>query len=156
MNLIIRIFYKWLTLMSKPFIRLILFVVTILAVVAASLFIYRFNPFVNALPLSCSFYKLTGLFCPGCGMTRAIYSAVHGRLIDAFSYNLLWPLIMFFVIGIFLLWFYFLFTGKNPFTPINSFLQKYSFSGWIIAITLIVFWIIRNIPVYPFTLLMPG
>lgn len=35
----------------------------------------------------CFFRKATGLECPGCGMTRATYAALHGRIGDAFRFN---------------------------------------------------------------------
>lgn len=147
---------KWLILLSKPFIRLILFVLTCLVLGIAVSLLYRINPTVNALPLSCSFYHFTKLYCPGCGMTRALYSALHGNFQAAFSYNLIWPFITLFVIGAIYLWLRFLYSGINPFNPVNSFLQRHSFSGWFILIVLLTFWIMRNIPLYPFTLLSPG
>jgi hypothetical protein len=35
----------------------------------------------------CFFRKITGLECPGCGMTRASYALLHGRFMDAFLFN---------------------------------------------------------------------
>ena len=35
----------------------------------------------------CVFRKVTGLECPGCGMTRATHAALHGRIGDAFQFN---------------------------------------------------------------------
>jgi len=35
----------------------------------------------------CAFKKVTGLDCPGCGMTRATYAALHGNLGAAFHFN---------------------------------------------------------------------
>ena len=32
-----------------------------------------------------------GIPCPGCGMSRAIHSLLKGNLVDAFSYNVLFP-----------------------------------------------------------------
>lgn len=37
----------------------------------------------------CHFHQLTGLHCPGCGATRAVHSALNGRLVDAIGYNAL-------------------------------------------------------------------
>ncbi len=45
-------------------------------------------PILNRpLPGTCTFRRLTGLPCPGCGMTRGFISLAHGRLADAWSYN---------------------------------------------------------------------
>jgi hypothetical protein len=41
----------------------------------------------------CPFRALTGLPCPGCGMTRAFCSLGHGDLSGAFGYNALAPFV---------------------------------------------------------------
>jgi hypothetical protein len=38
-------------------------------------------------PILCPFRALTGLPCPGCGMTRAWVAAAHGHVVDSFLYN---------------------------------------------------------------------
>lgn len=38
-------------------------------------------------PPPCLFTTVTGVRCPGCGMTRAVSCALHGRLRDAVRYN---------------------------------------------------------------------
>lgn len=35
----------------------------------------------------CSVYKNTGLYCPGCGGTRAVISLLDGHIPQAFAYN---------------------------------------------------------------------
>lgn len=35
----------------------------------------------------CVFREFTGLECPGCGMTRGTHALLHGRVVEAFSYN---------------------------------------------------------------------
>lgn len=39
--------------------------------------------------LPCVFNKLTGLYCPGCGMTRALHHAIHLNFKEASRFNLL-------------------------------------------------------------------
>jgi Protein of unknown function (DUF2752) len=41
----------------------------------------------------CPFRAVTGLPCPGCGMTRAFCSIGHGELYQAFGYNALAPFV---------------------------------------------------------------
>lgn len=41
----------------------------------------------GAIPLFCPFKALTGIPCPGCGMTRAILSITKGDFHRAFGYN---------------------------------------------------------------------
>lgn len=147
--------YSWLTLLSRPFLRIILLLLTGLGLMAGLLFVYRFNPQETPLTPSCSFYGFTGLYCPACGMTRALHQAMHLRFGAAFSYNPLWPCIVLFMMVSLYLWLSYLVTGKNPFTPVNRFLRNHSAVGWIILITILSFWVLRNLPFYPFTLLAP-
>ena len=42
---------------------------------------------LGGVGLKCPFYELTGLYCPGCGSGRAVYSALHGRFAESFRYN---------------------------------------------------------------------
>lgn len=51
-------------------------------------YIYSSNP-NNGPILPCIFYHLTGYYCPGCGMTRALNSLLHFNLKEAFLFNLL-------------------------------------------------------------------
>lgn len=146
---------KLLASFCKPFSRLTFLIITCLLLAAAVFFVYRFNPGINRIALVCSFYGTTGLYCPGCGMTRSLYAIMNGHFGEAFSYNPLWPFYSLLMLGSLSLWFYFLLTGKNPFIPVNRFLAKHSCYCIITAIAIILFWILRNIPVFPFTVLAP-
>ena len=39
--------------------------------------------------IPCIFYELTGLYCPGCGITRAFLSLLKLNIYQAFRYNML-------------------------------------------------------------------
>ncbi len=52
--------------------------------------------------IPCVFYELTGLKCPGCGITRAIISMLHFRIYDAMTYNALAFLIIAYILFIFI------------------------------------------------------
>lgn len=39
------------------------------------------------MPSVCQFRNVTGLDCPGCGLTRAFVSIAHGRITEAIGYN---------------------------------------------------------------------
>ncbi|GAA5119767.1 DUF2752 domain-containing protein [Luteolibacter yonseiensis] len=107
----------------------------------------------NGLPWlpRCMFHEITGLHCAGCGMTRAAYAALHGEIGTAFRYNpvgmILLPLAGMGV-GLQLL-------GWVRGRPLPFRLDVGVKGGWGIAIALIAFWILRNIPSWPFTLLAP-
>jgi len=150
-----RTYKEWLTLLGKPFFRSLCFIGTCLVLFAAGFIVYRVNPSENPFTPGCSFYQLTGLYCPGCGMTRAMHHALHGHFAMAFSYNALWPAILLFLCASLILWYFWLITGKNPLHHANRLLRVYPAFTWFILITLFAFWIFRNIPVYPFTWLAP-
>lgn len=44
------------------------------------------------VPILCSFRRLTGVGCPGCGLTRSFVFVGHGRIVEAFQMNPLGPL----------------------------------------------------------------
>ncbi|MBN2636352.1 MAG: DUF2752 domain-containing protein [Prolixibacteraceae bacterium] len=99
----------------------------------------------------CTFNSLTGYYCPGCGSQRAIHSLLHFDIAGVVHYNFL------FLPAIFLIIYHYLrpvfnriFDWKLP----NIFYFKNT--PWIILGVVVVFWISRNIPVFPFTELAPG
>ena len=47
--------------------------------VSVSAMVYFFNPSTHGFYPVCLFHTLTGLNCPGCGMTRALYALLHGK-----------------------------------------------------------------------------
>ncbi len=53
--------------------------------------VWLIDPARWGLPL-CGLYRLTGLYCPGCGATRATHELLHGRLLAALHENALWVL----------------------------------------------------------------
>ena len=42
---------------------------------------------LGGVGMKCPVYELTGLYCPGCGSGRAVYSALHGRFAESFRCN---------------------------------------------------------------------
>lgn len=44
------------------------------------------------IPSICTFHNLTGLPCPGCGLTRSFVCCAHGRWVEAFVYHPAGPL----------------------------------------------------------------
>ena len=63
----------------------------LLAVATACIVVLRFppgSPAAQRLP-KCLFHEWTGLYCPGCGSTRALYALLHGDLKTSLHDNLL-------------------------------------------------------------------
>ncbi|WP_445725630.1 DUF2752 domain-containing protein [Flavobacterium sp.] len=123
------------------------FVILAIAFVLIYLFI---NPSeVDFLP-KCPFYFTTGLYCPGCGSQRATHQLLNLNLKGVIEQNIL------FVACIFILGYHIAITGLNTFFKKKYFnYLNHSKTGWIVFIFILVFWISRNIPYYPFELLAP-
>ncbi len=60
---------------------------------AALMFLYGHDPSAHAWYPRCAFHALTGLQCPGCGATRALYHMLHGDIRAAIQFNLLFVLV---------------------------------------------------------------
>ncbi|MFN8522077.1 MAG: DUF2752 domain-containing protein [Chloroflexota bacterium] len=50
--------------------------------------------FLESAPVLCPFRVLTGLPCPGCGMTRSVVAALHGDLSTSLFYHPLGPVML--------------------------------------------------------------
>ena len=61
----------------------------LLAASAGGLVLFFFNPVNYAFYPFCTFYRTTGLLCPGCGSLRALHHLLHGHLAEALRFNLL-------------------------------------------------------------------
>lgn len=79
------------------------------------------------LSLPCPLYALTGLPCPGCGMTRAWIAALHLDLAGAFGYHpMFWCVPV--VVGLFL------FDGQQlPGKGCNTFLMGMVLAGILLT-----------------------
>lgn len=110
----------------------------------------RFDPAGNRWFPPCVFHKLTGLHCPGCGSTRAMYQLLHGQIGAALRLNALAVLALPFL-GY---WVARALCGRAgrqwPALSVPSLAAR----G--LAVGVIAFWILRNIPAWPFTWLAPG
>ena len=116
---------------------------------AGALYLYFMGP--GNIPLICVFHEVTGLYCPGCGAGRACYSILHGQFLEAFCYNplmtVLLPLIGLYIAARMVDWV--VTRGNHIDRKINV-----KFLTWVLVIV-VVYGVLRNIPVFPFTLLAP-
>jgi hypothetical protein len=58
-----------------------------LLIFAALVVLFVFDPAQHAFYPGCALYKITGLYCPGCGVLRAVHQLLHGRILAAFHFN---------------------------------------------------------------------
>jgi hypothetical protein len=109
----------------------------------AAIFIYIFNPEKFDIYPRCPFYSITGLYCPGCGSLRALHSIAHGNPARAIRFNVLMVISIPLIVGLLI---YKILRKQDMVNPI--------FSYTILAV-IIIYWISRNLPIYPFTFLAP-
>lgn len=113
--------------------------------------VYAFEPTTAGFYPQCVFYRLTGLYCPGCGTARGLHALLHMDIASAFSYN---PLMVVFLP--FLLYA----GGKGAYRRISGTDTPRrlvpAWVIWCIFVLIVAYWILRNLPAWPFTLLAPG
>ena len=122
----------------------------VLTAVTAAGFLYLFNPNASTVYPTCPFLALTGCYCPGCGSLRALHQLLHGHALAAFGLNPLMVLSAPFVGYSLASYFVLAATGRT--------LQKVFVKPGLIRLVLgciILFGVLRNVPVYPFTTLAP-
>ena len=121
-----------------------------LAASAAAGVVWYFNPSnVNFMPV-CPLYSMTGLACPGCGLTRGFHALFHGDILTALGYNALLPIFAVILGFFFLSMVLVAVRGRGLRIPAFS-----TNALWVFFVLLLVFGVVRNIPIYPFTLLFP-
>jgi hypothetical protein len=62
-------------------------IVLIVIILAGSVLIFFFMPWFSLHPDACIHRKITGIGCPLCGMTHAVYESLHFRFWKAIQYN---------------------------------------------------------------------
>jgi hypothetical protein len=65
----------------------LLVVLAVTVVALGGVILFFFNPQQHGFYPFCTFYRMTGLLCPGCGSLRAIHELLHGNLLTAFRLN---------------------------------------------------------------------
>lgn len=110
----------------------------------------HFDPNVEGNPfLPCIFRELTGFYCIGCGLTRALHALVHGDIVRAFGMN---PLAMLVLPMVPLLVAHSQGWRPRALEPLMRVIMEPKL--WLVVLP--VYWVARNLPWYPFTLLAPG
>jgi hypothetical protein len=125
-------------------------VISVVAALACAVVLFLFDPSRYPFYPRCLFHQWTGWNCPGCGSTRAMYQLLHGHLVTALRCNALLilslPVAAVYGVRQFFRWRAGLPVSFPAVQPRGIFL----FFG-----VLVVFTIVRNIPVAPFIYLSP-
>ena len=121
------------------------------AVIAVSLLYFFLDARVGDIFPHCPFHTLTGLYCPGCGSQRALSSLLHADFLQAINFNILLVISLPFLIYAAIV------AVVNAFKK-QQVKQQIFYSPFFVKTVLVIviaFWILRNIPKYPFNLLAP-
>jgi hypothetical protein len=117
---------------------------------AAALLLWRVDPTAagSVLP-PCPLHALTGLYCPGCGSTRALHALLHGDVPTALSMNPLLvialPLLAAMALNA---------AGWRPAGTQRLWRALGQPLPWLVV--LLGFAVLRNLPWAPFAWLAPG
>ncbi len=106
--------------------------------------VFFFNPSTHGFYPVCQFHSLTGLNCPGCGATRALYALLHGNFPLALKDNALFIFTLA-ALAVWSAWIVSLKLKKKPATFNLS--PKFL---WEFLVVALVFAVVRNLPWFSF------
>lgn len=87
--------------------------------------------------IPCIFNKVTGLLCPGCGITRCLFSLVNFKIKEAYYYNQLITIMFIPILVYYIYYIYCYIFNKESIININK-VSKY------LLLLVIIFGILRN------------
>ena len=120
----------------------------------ASAFLFAVDPTRHAVYPQCFLYQTTGIYCAGCGATRALYALLHGRVLTALHDNALFVAVLPFVLAL---------AGVYAWKSwrANAWVETWvdgrllSRAGLWLFLILLVFMVVRNLPGPAFDWLRP-
>ncbi len=121
-------------------------------VMASGLVLLRvLDPATSGVFPPCPVHYLTGMYCPGCGSLRALHALLHGNLLEAWAMNPLTVVLLpFLTYGL----------ASEALVRLRGLgLPQPMFSAvqiQVLCALIILFGVVRNLPVHPFSLLAPG
>ena len=120
----------------------------------ATAFLFAVDPNRHAVYPQCLLYNATGIYCAGCGATRAVYALLHGRILEAVHDNALFigvlPLIVYLAGGhVLAAWR----ANAWPALPVDN---RLAWRGGAVFLLMLAFMVVRNLPGAPFEWLRPS
>jgi hypothetical protein len=112
----------------------------VFALTSGALVLRLYPPTSLHLP-PCPFHALTGLYCPGCGSTRALHHLLNFEFVTALKCNFLAVAMLPYLLALFgmkamrrlRVW-----RGPELELPVNW--------AWLLTAVVIAWWIVRNLP----------
>lgn len=114
--------------------------VKIISILVLVLIGYYFLNRYLSISIPCVFYEITGLYCPGCGVTRMIFSLLQGNIYQSFRYN---PF-LFILMWSYLFYIFYQIVNRRKVKKINDKVMI------VLLIITISFGILRNISIFSF------
>ena len=91
---------------------------------------------------ACGFHAVTGLWCPGCGLTRGTHHLLRGDLAGAVSSNVFTPLAILAIVVAWTTWM----LGTFGREVRNPFARMPVWAGPVLGGVLLVYGVVRNLP----------
>jgi hypothetical protein len=129
------------------------------ALAAAAVLVTAYDPTTDGgLFPACGFHRMTGLWCPGCGLTRATHHLLRGDLAGALSSNAFTPFVLLAIAASW--WGWVRWSFGQPRDRLSSWVVTRIVHAprWssIALVTIVVgYGVVRNIPASPFSALAP-
>jgi Protein of unknown function (DUF2752) len=121
------------------------------AVLAGAAYVRAVDPARGGVFPACVFHRVTGWWCPGCGMTRALHHLLGGDLLGALSTNVFLPLVVGLAAYLWLSWLWPPLTGRRL-----TLLRRVPSGAWAALVAMaLLYGVLRNLPVAPFPALAP-
>ena len=121
------------------------------AAAAGLAYVWAFDPAKGGVFIPCPFHRLTGRWCPGCGMTRALHDLLHGDLRAALGANLFLPVVVVLAGYLWLSWLWPAVTGRRL-----DVLHRVPSMVWTgLVVLALTYGVLRNLPAAPFNALAP-
>ncbi len=104
----------------------------------------------NCIAIPCIFHSITGFYCPGCGITRAIKAALKGDFYSSFRNNIL----LYTIIPLIFIIQFFNSGFMKKYKKIDEFNKKhkkiYNCIIIVLVVVAIIYGVLRNIPKFWF------
>jgi Protein of unknown function (DUF2752) len=99
----------------------------------------------------CPFHAATGLWCPGCGLTRGTLALVRGNVQQALGFNLLTPFVLVALVYAWAQW-----AVPRVGGPVLPMLSRIPANVWKgVGVFVLLFSVARNLPIAPLAALAP-